>query len=185
MKLCLRYIRLFLFAIALLFGLQVPGFVDQYGVRLQAQLLESTNSLNTFQDDADKYFAGDINRLIAHYKNKQDQIIQDGGVSIEAILIRNQTLISAHQHFTKNNVASYLHTFLQPVHDIRENTLHSYNFIVLLNSKSILFGLSFGVSFTLLIDFLLIILIHFLRSLIKKTKPKRNKHQKAPSLTSS
>ena len=185
MKLCLRYVRLFIFAIALLFGLQVPGFVEQYGIRLEARLLESKNNLGAFQDDADKYFSGDINRLIAHYKNKPDQIIQDGGVSIEAILIRNQTLISAHQNFTKNNVAPYLHTFFQPVHDVRENTLNNYNFMVLLNSKSILFGLSLGVSFILLIDFLLMVLSHLFKSLIKRPKPRRNKQQKAPSLNPS
>jgi hypothetical protein len=42
------YLRLVLFVCGVLVGIQVPGFVDQYGQRLEAHQLEAKLSLAEF-----------------------------------------------------------------------------------------------------------------------------------------
>lgn len=125
MKMCFDYLRVFLFAAGILLGLQVPGFVEQYGARLESRMLESGQSLQAFKADADKYFNGDILRLIEHYKNKPDMVIQDGGSSIETLYLRNQELVSAFRHFSHNSLSPFIHTLVRPVIDVRENTFGS------------------------------------------------------------
>jgi len=68
------YLRLILFAAGLLTGVQVPAFVDQYQKRLDAHMLEAKQSLSGFQQTADRYFAGDVQPLITHYRNNQDKV---------------------------------------------------------------------------------------------------------------
>jgi len=144
MRMLFDYLRLFLFTAGVLLGLQAPGFVAQYGSRLEARMLESKQSLQVFQISADKHFDGDMVRLITHYKNKSDQVVQDGGHSIEALYERNQSLISAYRHFSRNELTPFIHTFLRPLKDVRENTLKNYNFVVLLNTTSVIWGIAVG-----------------------------------------
>ena len=59
------YLRLALFACGLLLGVQVPGFVDDYGKRVEAHRLESQQSLKGFQDTARRFFKGDLDALVA------------------------------------------------------------------------------------------------------------------------
>ena len=49
MRKILDYLRLLLFTGGVLIGVQVPGFIDQYGKSLEAHLLESSQSLKEFQ----------------------------------------------------------------------------------------------------------------------------------------
>ncbi|MDY0223604.1 MAG: DUF2937 family protein, partial [Desulfobacterium sp.] len=89
MELFFSYIRVFVFLGCTLVGIQVPAFVDQYGKSLESRLIESRIALNEFQDDADKYFDGSVEELIAHYKKNDDQVFNEGGRSIQSIYDRN------------------------------------------------------------------------------------------------
>jgi len=115
-------------------------------------MLESEQSLQAFQADADKYFSGNIARLVEHYKSNADQVIQDGGQSLETVYLRNKTLTAAYQHFSNNSITPYIHTFLQPLEDVRENTWKGYNFVVLLNTSSIIWAVGIGLFLITLIN---------------------------------
>ena len=66
MTLISDYVRLLSFALGLLLGIQVPAFVDQYAKRVDAHWREARTNLGEFQLDADRYFNGDMQRLISH-----------------------------------------------------------------------------------------------------------------------
>jgi len=59
------YLRLILFAVGLLAGVQVPGFIDQYAQRVSAHQIEVATDFRGFQQVADQYFGGSVEALIA------------------------------------------------------------------------------------------------------------------------
>lgn len=128
-----------------------------------------------FQADADKYFDGKLLRLIAHYKDNSEAVIQDGGNSIETLYLRNQELVAAYRHFSSDSLSLFIHTFLRPLNEVRDNTMKNYNFIVLLNTSSIVWGVVVGFFLITLSGLFFTLLSLVLRPLTKRpTKHKRS-----------
>ena len=59
------YLRLVLFALGLLIGVQAPGFVDQYSKRVSAHYIEAKKNFAGFQHTADAYFGGSMAALVS------------------------------------------------------------------------------------------------------------------------
>lgn len=150
----LSYLRLVLFLGGVLVGIQVPGFVDQYGKSLEAHLQESTLALTEFQQDANRYFGGDMKKLIVHYRRDGDPVFQEGGNNINAIYQRNTVLKKAAAGFEKGWFDAYLQTFVSPVPDIREEVWKNYTYSIKLDTSAISTGLTAGLLLTLLAEFL-------------------------------
>ena len=138
------YLKLAVFVVGILVGVQVPGFVDQYGKNLEARVIESEMSISGFQDDADKYFAGDITQLIQHYSKKVDPVIVAGGENIEVLVLRNQALKKAQEVFNQSMYSAYIHVFIGPVEEIRHHAWSSYTYGVVLNGSAISIGIAVG-----------------------------------------
>lgn len=136
-----EYIKLVIFVGAILVGIQVPGFVDQYGKNLAAHVSESQHSIAAFQADADKYFAGDLNRLLKHYQQQVDPVIIAGGASIGSLVERNIQLMQALQAFNSSIYSPYRQVFLQPIQEIRAEVWQNYSYTVVLNGTSIVIGI--------------------------------------------
>jgi Protein of unknown function (DUF2937) len=149
------YIRIFLFLGCALLGIQVPVLVDLYGKALESHLAESRNSLQEFQDDADRYFGGNLERLIAHYKTSGDQIFSAGGDSIQSIYDRNQLLKNHLREFRSSPWAAYLQALVTPLPDVKQEVLSGYAYAIQLKPESILFGLITGLVFTVAVELLL------------------------------
>ncbi len=141
------YIRMFIFFGAALAGIQIPAFVDQYGKSLQAHLAESRIALTAFQDDADKYFGGSLEKLIAHYVGNTDQVFNEGGRSIQSIYDRNQLLAANLAQFQRSSWSAYTQAMLAPVADVREEVWNNYSYVIQLKPWAIAFGLVMGVIF--------------------------------------
>ena len=138
------YVRLILFLGGVLIGVQLPVFVDQYGKSLEAHFLESGQNLNEFQNDAQKYFNGDMEKLIAYYKKNGDPVFLDGGESIQSIYHRYLELKNAMSNFTEGTWSAYTQAFFHPVPDIQEEVMKNYSYSVKLDLGAILFGLMCG-----------------------------------------
>jgi len=152
MRKILDYLRLILFTSGVLIGVQVPGFIDQYGKSLEAHLIESSISLKEFQEDAERYFDGSLDNLIAHYQNNPDPVIKDGGDSIAAIYNRNLTLTQAWATFTASTYSAYTHVILKPLYDIKNEVWSRYTYSIILSPSAIISGLTCGFSLSLLIE---------------------------------
>lgn len=138
------YLRIILLIFGVLAGIQLPGFVDQYGKSLNAHLIESERSLDEFRDEAEKFFDGDIEQLIAHYEASDDVVFQEGGQSISAIYQRHQLLLRALNEFNENAWSAYIQAFVSPVADIQQEVRSDFSYTVKLSPGAILFGLVCG-----------------------------------------
>jgi hypothetical protein len=152
MKMIMDYLRLILFLGAALVGVQVPSFVDLYGVKLNSHWQESKLSLRGFQDDANQYFDGDLQKLVRHYQSKPDPIIVDGGNNIAVLIDRNTKLKQAISEFNQNFYSRYLHTFYSPISEIQQDTWGSYDYAIKLNTTGITWALALGLIFSTLIE---------------------------------
>jgi len=133
-----------LLILGVLAGIQLPGFVDQYGKSLQAHMIESERSLSEFRDEAEMFFGGSIEKLIAHYEASDDAVFQEGGLSIKAIYQRNVELQQAYRNFNQNTWKAYQQAFFTPVDDIQSEVRDSFSYTVKLSPSAILFGLVSG-----------------------------------------
>ena len=146
------YLKLSVVLMAVLVGVQLPSFVDQYGKNLSARLAESTLSIQVFQDDADKYFAGDLNRLVEHYKRRSDPVIADGGSSINALVNRNALLTAAYLEYQQSSFDAIAHVFIHSVEDVREQTWLNYSYSVVLNREAIVSAVVFALAGLIMLD---------------------------------
>ncbi|MDV6314857.1 DUF2937 family protein [Idiomarina sp. HP20-50] len=153
------YLRIILLITGVLAGIQLPGFVDQYGKSLQAHLIESERSLDEFRDEAERFFDGSIEELIAHYQASDDKVFQEGGQSISVIYQRNQRLNQAYQDFSKNAWSAYQQAFFTPVDDIQREVRASFSYTVKLNPGAILFGLVSGLLLAILGELIVRLLV--------------------------
>ena len=168
MGLFFSYIRVFVFFGFTLAGIQVPVFVDQYGKSLKSHLAESKTALNEFQDDADKYFDGSLEKLIAYYRENEDEVFNEGGRSIESIYERNVMLKNNFEKFQSSSWSAYTQAIVSPVPDIVEEVWNKYTYAIQLKPTSVAFGLITGLIFTLGIELLLRLLCNAPKILNKR-----------------
>ncbi len=168
MKKIFDYLRLILFISGMLVGIQLPSFIDQYGKNLEAHLLESSTNLEEFRRDAQEFFDGDLDRLIAHYKNKPDPVIRNGGKNINAIYERNLILETAFADFTKNTYSAYVHVAFRSIFDIKNEVLKNYTYNIVLDRSAIIIGVSSGFLFSVLVEFSLSLLVKLGRLFFSK-----------------
>ncbi|HBF46349.1 DUF2937 family protein [Shewanella frigidimarina] len=152
------YFRLVLFICGVLIGIQVPAFVEQYGQRLEAHQLEAKLSLAEFQRDADRFFAGDISKLIRHYQQNNDPVFSAGGESIESIYQRYTSLTEALGRFNQHSYSPYQQIALAPQKDIQAEVWQAYNHVILLKPEAIAIGLLLGLLISILCESVLSIL---------------------------
>lgn len=144
MRILLSYFRLMLFVLGVLAGVQVPHFIHQYGNALAAHYEESQRALDEFQQEADRFFDGDIEQLIRYYQQSDDKVFVEGGKSIAAIYQRNQQLGKALQDFHQSRFNAFRQVFLQPIDDIRAQVQQQYTYAIQLTPTAIVSGLSLG-----------------------------------------
>ncbi|MGD9843380.1 MAG: DUF2937 family protein [Steroidobacteraceae bacterium] len=167
----LEYLRLICFVGGVLVGVQLPSLVDQYGKSLQAHYLESQLSVAEFQDDADKFFAGSIEKLIEYYRKNPDPVVNEGGLSIDALFQRHEQLRQAYQMFNANIYSPYVQTLFNPIVDIKQEVLASYTYAVILNHSAIMVGLLVGVISALLLELVTSIVSLLIGGLYRKLSP--------------
>ena len=163
MKRLAAYGRLICFFVAAMIGIQIPQFVDQYGDAVYAHLHEAKASVAEFQQEADRYFDGSIERLIDYYRASDDPVFIDGGDSIEGIYQRYQTLQSAWNQYQQSYWQRYQTTFLSPITDIRREAWARYDYAVRLTPEALVMAVSVGLFVSLLADLLLSLLLWPLR----------------------
>lgn len=152
------YLRLTLFAFGLLLGVQVPGFVDDYAKRVEAHRLESQQSLKGFQDTASKFFKGDMDALVAHYRVSDDPVMRSDAQSV-AHLVQRAALLEREWQAMQGawyEQAWHLATGADP--GLFEETLQAYRYQVLFTPEAILWGLVCALLLAWLVELLILTL---------------------------
>lgn len=152
MRIIREYLRLAIFAIGLLCGVQIPAFVDQYQKRVDAHLLEAQQNLAGFKLTAERYFEGDIEKLITHYRNSTDSVFKRDAENVQLIFEREQSLQAQWDNLSAGIIkrAYYLLTDHNP--QILQETISQYSYTVPLNPSALGWGIGIALLFAALFD---------------------------------
>ncbi|MBU1424865.1 MAG: DUF2937 family protein [Gammaproteobacteria bacterium] len=160
-----RYLMIIVACISLLVGLQIPNFIDQYQKRIDAHLREVTANLQPFQEIADKYFGGDIVRLIDLHRNSEAQPFREEGVAIETMVQRKQRFEADLAALQTSLPQKALNVLLHGDREMIDEALGQYSYSVPLNQDALLFGAGVALAILLLVE-LLLALARFLSAAI-------------------
>ena len=147
-----RYLMIFVACIALLVGLQVPNFVDQYQKRVDAHLREVTVNLQPFLDVATKYFGGDINKLIELHRNSAEKPFQEEGAAIGKMVQRKLRFEADLAALNTNLFMRTLHVVLHGDKEILDEAIPQYSYAVPLDQDALLFGAAFALFLLLSVE---------------------------------
>jgi hypothetical protein len=157
------YLRLALFAVGLLAGVQVPGFVDQYAKRVGAHYLEVAQNFTGFQNTADQYFGGSIDALLAHHEQSSDLVFKEEAKPIRALYARLQSLAVELAAMNRSIFSRITHVAFRPDKEIFNETLATYSYTVPLNQAAIVSGVGIGVLLALAVESVLMGALRLLR----------------------
>jgi hypothetical protein len=158
------YLRLVLFALGLLVGVQAPGFVDQYSKRVSAHYIEVTKNFAGFQRTADQYFGGSVDALIAHHEASPDAVFKDEAKSVAAMSARLKALGLELDAMDQPLPRRIYHVAFHPDQEILKETVAEYSYTVPLNLEAVLCGLTAALLLALLVEFLLVGIVQLGRS---------------------
>src|SRR5512140_2434387 len=150
-----RYLIVIVACIALLIGLQVPNFVDQYQKRVDAHLREVTVNLQPFQDIAAKFFGGDMNKLLELHRNSSEKPFQEEGAAIEKMVQRKLRFEADLAALRTSLPMKALHVLLHGDQELLDEALGQYSYAVPLNQDAIMFGAGVAIVILLLVELLL------------------------------
>jgi hypothetical protein len=169
-----RYLIVVVACIALLLGLQAPSFVDQYQKRIDAHLREVSVNLQPFQDIANKYFGGDLNKLIELHRNSSEKPFQEEGAAIEKMVQRKLRFEADLAALQVSLPLKALTVLLHGDREMIDEALGQYSYNVPLNQDALAFGACVALFILLLVEGLLALARYiskkFFRS-IRNTSP--------------
>lgn len=150
------YLRLVLFAFGLLVGVQVPGFITDYSQRLDAHRSEAMQSLQGFRATAQKFFKGDLDALVAHYRVSDDPVMRSDGQSV-ANLVQRDSLLEAEWWAMQGPwYKQVAHLLTAANQELLLETYNGYRYQVLLAPEAIAWGLSCALLLAWLVEVLLL-----------------------------
>ena len=152
------YLRLALFACGLLLGVQAPGFIDDYAKRVEAHRLESQQSLKGFRDTAQRFFKGDLDALVAHYRISSDPVMQSDARSVEHLVQRAALLDAQWQAMQGAWYAQAWHLATDADDELLEETLNAYRYQVLLTPDAITWGICSALLLAWLVELLVVLM---------------------------
>ena len=150
-----RYFIVVVACAALLIGLQIPNFVDQYQKRVDAHLREVTINLQPFQEIANKYFAGDIGKLIELHRASNEKALQDEGAAIEQMVTRKLRFETDMAALNTTLPLKALHVMFHGDHEMLNEVTSQYSYAVPLNQDALIFGVCVAMIILLLVELLL------------------------------
>ncbi|GAB6389832.1 DUF2937 family protein [Stutzerimonas marianensis] len=152
------YLRLTLFALGLLIGIQVPGFIQAYAQHVEARRLESQQALLGFQETAGRFFRGDLEALVEHYRASADPVIQSDARSVSALVERSRLLDREWRIMQGPWFARAWHVLVGADESMRAQVWRSYDFQILLAPAAVAWGLACALLLAWLVESLYLLL---------------------------
>jgi hypothetical protein len=152
------YLRLALFALGLLVGVQVPGFIDDYGKRVEAHRLESQQGLKGFQETARRFFKGDLLALVGHYQASSDPVMRSDAQSVAILVERSAFLEREAKAMQGPWYGQVWHLATAADHELLEETFAAYRYQVLLAPEAIAWGIACAMLLAWLLESLVLLI---------------------------
>jgi hypothetical protein len=148
-----RYLLIFVACGALLLGIQVPSFVNQFEQRLDSHLQEVQANLKGYQEIAEHDFAGSMESLIRKHKDSTDPVFRDEAAPIETMYLRYLHLTSQHAALQTNLPRQVWFLIQHGDRQLMRETYTNYSFAVALDITAIGAGFALVVIALLLVEF--------------------------------
>ncbi|UTW45278.1 DUF2937 family protein [bacterium SCSIO 12696] len=153
-----HYLSMIMFMAAVMLGVQVPNFVDQYVKRVDAHLVEVETNFSKYQEAADEFHDGSIEALIDLYDSENNPSFQWGA---EAIRNSHQRLQRFRLERSSLQAGFWQQLKFVALHGDRElisDTQRNYSPNVPLNANAAICGLGAGVLAAMLYELLLLLI---------------------------
>ena len=158
MRLLKEYTIRLVFTAGILFGVQVPNFIDQYTQKISAHYLEAAENFNGFQTTADKYHGGSVKALIERHETSNDPVFKAEAEPIKEIHSRIQgfsaELKSLHTHL----LGKIFHVAFKADRSVLKETASEYSATGPLNTDAVICGLGLGIISALICDLFFFVL---------------------------
>ncbi|MDA7088520.1 DUF2937 family protein [Pseudomonas sp. SA3-5] len=152
------YLRLALFALGLLVGVQVPGYIGDYSKRVEAHRLESEQSLAGFRETARRFFQGDLQALLTHYQDSDDPVMRSDAQSVGYLVDRASFLELEWQAMQQPWYGQVWHLATVADRELMDETYSAYRYQVLLAPQAIAWGLVCALLLAWLVECLLLLI---------------------------
>jgi len=133
---------LILFAAGLLFGVQIPNFVDQYQKRIDTHYLEASENFKGFQDIANRFHNGNIEELIKKHEASGDNTFNAEAEPLKKIFARKIRFEREHNALQTSLFGKVKHVAMAGDRETIEETYRAYSPGLPLDTTSIVWGLS-------------------------------------------
>ena len=138
-----RYLLIGIACGALLLGIQVPNFVDQYEKRVDAHLLEVKNNLRGYQDIADRLYGGSIAALIDKHQQSGEEPFKQEARPIKNMLDRYEHFAREQSSLAAGPIKRVAHIITRGDRELLGETYRNYSFTVPLNQGAVVWGFIF------------------------------------------
>lgn len=173
MNLIRRYIMVLCVGIALLFGIQIPNFLDQYEKRIDAHLREVTRNLSYYQEIATKHHAGSLYSLIASHKSSANQSFKEEGTAIENMYNRKRRFEMDQAAMNAGLLWNSIEAVRQGNRELLQETIDNYSYAVPLNQDAIVAGVAVSMTTIFLVESLFGLLGFLVRILFKQRNQRK------------
>lgn len=148
-----RYLLIFIACVALLLGIQIPTFVDQFDKRLDAHYQEVQADLKGYREIAERDFNGSMEALIRRHKESTDMVFRDEAAPIEAMYLRFLHFSDQRAAMQTSLPRQVLYLIGHGDRDLIRETYAGYSFAVPLDSTAIYSGFALAGILLLLVEF--------------------------------
>lgn len=139
---------------ALLTGIQLPGFVDQYPMRLDAHFLEVSANLRPFQEISDGLRGGRSKILIQKHERSTGPTCCAEGAAIRRMQVRFLRFENERIQLQASLPVQLLWIARQGDRELLDQTRRNYSFGILLDRGAVIAGFSFMIAVVVLLELL-------------------------------
>mgnify|MGYP000869324099 CR=1 FL=1 len=150
------YLRLVVFGLGLLLGVQVPGFIDDYSKRVDAHRAESEQSLSGFRETAHRFFKDDLDALVAHYRASTDAVMRSDADSVNRLVVRANLLEDEWLAMHGPWYTQVVHLMTSADPELLQETVDAYTYQVLLAPQAIAWGLGCALVLAWLVELIVL-----------------------------
>ena len=158
MRLLKEYTIRLVFTAGILFGVQVPNFIDQYTQKISAHYLEAVENFSGFQATADKFHEGSVEALIQRHEASNDPVFKAEAEPIKEIYFRIQIFTSELKSLNTNLLGKIFHVAFKSDRGVLKETVSEYSATVPLNTDAVICGLGLGMASALVCDLFFFVL---------------------------
>lgn len=154
MGLLSRFLLLLIAGAALLLGVQVPNFVDQYAKRVDAHFLEVSANLKPFQAIADRQHGGSLEALIQKHEQSADPTFHAEGAAIRKMHDRFLRFQIEKIQLQKELPEQLIWIATRADRELLQETRQNYSFGLLLDRTAVVTGFGLMISVVLVLELL-------------------------------